>query len=84
MKLLVLVVKGKWFDLIASGQKKIEYREIKPYWTKRLFGKNFDVIEFRRGYRKDCPKVTVEYRGLRDDEEFDGKKCYGLLLGKII
>jgi hypothetical protein len=35
-KILYLTLKKKWFDLIKSGEKKIEYREIKPYWTKRL------------------------------------------------
>lgn len=34
--MLILPIKRKWFDMIASGEKKEEYREIKPYWTKRL------------------------------------------------
>ena len=33
---LHLVLKGKWYDMIASGVKTEEYREIKPYWEKRL------------------------------------------------
>ena len=33
---LHLVLKGKWYDMIASGSKKEEYREIKPYWARRL------------------------------------------------
>jgi len=33
---LHLVLKGKWYDLIASGEKTEEYREPKPYWTKRI------------------------------------------------
>lgn len=36
MKTLDLVLKGKWYDMIASGEKTEEYREIKPYWEKRL------------------------------------------------
>ena len=35
-KVLCLAVSKKWFDLIASGEKREEYREIKPYWEKRL------------------------------------------------
>lgn len=31
-----LPIKRKWFDMILSGEKREEYREIKPYWTKRL------------------------------------------------
>ena len=34
--MLVLPIKKKWFDMIRSGEKKEEYREIKPYWNKRF------------------------------------------------
>ncbi len=34
--MLVLPIKKKWFDMIRSGEKKEEYREIKPYWTSRF------------------------------------------------
>lgn len=33
---LKLNVKKKWYDMILSGEKKEEYREIKPYWISRL------------------------------------------------
>lgn len=36
MKTLELVLQNKWFDMIECGKKKEEYREIKPYWAKRL------------------------------------------------
>jgi hypothetical protein len=36
MKILHLTLKKKYFDMIASGVKKEEYRELKPYWVKRL------------------------------------------------
>lgn len=36
MKILDLVVKHKWYDMEESGEKPEEYREIKPYWFKRL------------------------------------------------
>ena len=36
MSVLHLTLKKKWFDMIASGEKKEEYREIKPYWEKRF------------------------------------------------
>lgn len=34
--ILVLPIKKKWFDMILSGEKKEEYREIKPYYEVRL------------------------------------------------
>ena len=39
MKTLHLNLKAKWYDMIESGIKKEEYREIKPFWEKRLFEK---------------------------------------------
>ena len=41
--MLVLPIKKKWFDMIKSGEKKEEYREIKPYWTSR-FNHEFDKM----------------------------------------
>lgn len=34
--MLVLPIKRKWFDMILSGEKKEEYREIKPYYDSRF------------------------------------------------
>lgn len=34
--MLVLPIKKKWFDMIVSGEKKEEYREIKPYYDRRF------------------------------------------------
>lgn len=36
MNILELPLKKEWYKLIECGEKKEEYREIKPYWTKRL------------------------------------------------
>jgi len=73
----------KRFDEILAGTKKIEYREIKPYWTTRLIDKEgkpirYDIIFFRNGYSKDCRKMKVEFKGLRVAKEYE------ILLGKII
>lgn len=57
--ILPLVLKGKWFDMIASGEKREEYREYKPYWRKRLAnwdrrgsaGHKWSIVAFSRGYQ---------------------------------
>ena len=41
--MLVLPIKKQWFDMILSGEKKEEYREIKPYYTKRFV--NIGLLE---------------------------------------
>ena len=35
---LHLVLKSKWFNMIESGEKTEEYREMKQYWLKRILG----------------------------------------------
>lgn len=34
--MLTLPIRKIWFDMILLGEKKEEYREIKPYWTNRF------------------------------------------------
>lgn len=62
--MLTLPIKKKWFDMILNGEKKEEYREIKPYYTSRfrklwqgslIGGRAKREILFRNGYRKDSP-----------------------------
>ena len=36
MRVLDLPLKKEWYDMIESGIKTEEYREIKPYWIKRF------------------------------------------------
>jgi len=64
MKILHLTLKKKWFDMIASGEKKEEYREMKPYWHRRLMGKNYDAIQFRNGYSRDARRMLIELDGV--------------------
>ena len=71
--MLILPIKKKWYDMIVSGEKKEEYREIKDYWAIR-FKNNFENIEleswfnptiaygtgtviFRNGYSSNSPKI---------------------------
>jgi len=64
LKVLHLTLEKKWFDMVSSGIKKEEYREIKPYWDLRLHTRHFDVVEFRNGYGKNVPSITVELLGI--------------------
>ena len=34
--MLIFPLKNVWYDKIKNGEKSIEYRELKPYWTSRL------------------------------------------------
>lgn len=66
--MLTLPIKKKWFDMIKSGEKKEEYREIKPYYMSRF--SRFDVradyyqpmgeVIFRNGYSKNSPSIKCK------------------------
>lgn len=88
-KILHLTLKKKWFDMIASGEKKEEYREIKPYWNKRL-NKKYDLIKFRNGYSKNSPTMLIELKeivqslGIIEWGAPEAQPVYILRLGKIL
>ena len=71
--------------MIKEGNKREEYREIKPYWTKRLINtdgsfKNFTHIKFRCGYTNQfiiyriedmtIDKGKVEWGGIENKEVY--------------
>lgn len=63
--MLTLPIKKKWFDMIKSGEKKEEYREIKQYYKARFatlgVGDNSKYyILFRNGYSKNSPSIKCE------------------------
>ena len=67
--MLTLPIKKKWFDMILSGEKKEEYREIKPYYETRfrnawkgslIGGAARREIMFRNGYSKDSPSFIAK------------------------
>ena len=61
--MLTLPIKKKWFDMIRSGEKKEEYREIKPYYQSRLNEKAYTgthYIQLRNGYSKNSPILECE------------------------
>jgi len=82
-KILHLTLHKEFFKQILDGTKKIEYREIKPYWTKRLFDSDnkslkYTKIIFKNGYAKDAPTIEVEFKGIKIGEDYE------IILGKIL
>ena len=82
-KVLHLNLYHKYFDQILKGEKTIEYRDITPYWSKRLEGRHYDVIKFKNGYRKDAPEMLVEFKGF-GTVTFQTTPTYAIELGKIL
>lgn len=49
--MLIFPLKKEWYEKIKSGEKTVEYREVKSYWTKRLFP---DIPEDLAGEPRRC------------------------------
>lgn len=84
LSILKIVIQSEWFDAIASGEKKTEYREIKPFWESRLYNpdgskRNYDRIEFINGYNKGARRMFTQYGGFT---RRDGK--FHIKVGKIL
>lgn len=81
--MIILPIKKKWFDMILSGIKKEEYRDIKPYYTKRfmsegLFYNRSAVILFRNGYSNKSPY----FKALCSLYIKEGKEEWGAIPGQ--
>lgn len=67
--MLTLPIKKKWFDMILSGEKKEEYREMTPYYQVRFKnlwkfdqfnGSAIREIRFRNGYSGNSPSFVAK------------------------
>lgn len=76
MEILKLTLKREWYELIQSGEKKEEYREIKDHWKRGLRDKEtgelrkFDAVRFYNGayFSEDLPNFEIECKGIRIGE----------------
>lgn len=82
-KILRLTLLRKYFDAIASGKKKWEFREVKPYWIKKLEGKTYDEVHFYNGYSKDVPFMAVEFISVQR-RSYKERWYYAIELGNIL
>lgn len=62
MNSLHLNLKGEYFDQIKAGIKEFEYREVTPYWTKRLENREYENIFIKKGYPKKDDKNNIIVR----------------------
>lgn len=87
--MITLPIKKKWFDMILSGEKKEEYREMKHYYHSRFenIGLLNNVLEpkgvtrwvkFRNGYSRKSPSFCARVK-IRMGE---GKPEWGAETGK--
>ncbi len=74
MNKLHLVLKKKWYDLIKSGEKKEEYRNLSSFYEVRIWANRFDIktVVFHCGYTN----ITQEFE-VNGIEIGVGKKEWG-------
>ena len=80
---LILRLKRKWFDAIAAGYKKHEYRDATEYWRARIEGQRHRSIVFSNGYGSARPSMEVEYHGW-DKRVVGDRLQYVLSLGEVL
>lgn len=69
---ITTTIKRQWLAEIIAGNKKIEYRERKPYWEKKL-SKVLVPFELRliNGMSKSAPEVTVLIEKVTLGDEYE-------------
>ena len=83
---LFLPLKTKWYDLIDSGEKTSEYREVKPYWDNRL-SKHYDTVTFQRAFPKNPPRMTfkiISIEKVNHPNDLGLNEVYEIKLGERI
>lgn len=96
-KPLKLTLKFKWYDLINSGIKLEEYRDITPYYRSRItkyieaIGRGETVyVTFYKAYAANRPQMTFEIESITENTgnpewgAVPGTKYYCIRLGKRI
>ena len=61
LSILILPIKRYWLNKIALGEKWEEYRNITPYYEKRLekyMNAPYFFVGFRGGYNMDSPFIV--------------------------
>lgn len=87
--MLIFTLKKEWYEKIKNGKKTIEYREVKDYWSKRLYS---TICFLRQGKESQCffqlgynPKTRISaiiskieiVDGINTDLKID-KKIYAI------
>jgi hypothetical protein len=85
---------------MVTGEKKVEYRDIKPWMNSRLFDKDgnpraYDFVKFTLAYGSDKPFFVCRFKGIKKVTKvrikystgFEVKfdnERWGILLGEIV
>ena len=88
MDTITTTLEREWFAKIVDRSKRVEYRDIKPYWTNRLrkVQAPFRLV-LRNGMNPPVPVVTVRIdRIVPNPRRKAGKRkgSYALHIGRVL
>lgn len=61
--MLIFPLKKEWYEKIKRGEKTVEYREVKPYWTRRFHNELLANVVFP----EDMEQVVLFDNGILVD-----------------
>jgi hypothetical protein len=82
MQRITTTIQRQWLAEIIAGTKKIEYREAKPYWRRKLTAV-YCPFELRmiNGMRPHAPEVTVRVDKITESKKY---REFRLHIGKVV
>jgi hypothetical protein len=88
MDTITTTLEREWLAKIVDGSKRVEYREIKPYWTLRLsrVSTPFRLV-LRNGMNPPVPVLTVRIDRIVPNPKRTGRKpkgSYALHIGRVL
>ena len=80
-KTLFLTLKKKPFEVMVTGEKSKEYREVKVWVISRLFHKNgtpkeYEFIKFVNGFGAKMPYFICKFEGFFLDKSCSIRRTY--------
>jgi hypothetical protein len=82
MDKITTTIKREWLREIAAGRKRGEYRELKPYWERRLASVDAPfLLRLINGMQPNAPELTVMVERVRKNSR-SGQ--FELHLGKLV
>lgn len=86
MDTITTTLKREWFAKIAKGSKRIEYRDIKPYWTSRLRTVKLPFrLVLRNGMHPPVPVLEVRIDRVTPSPWGRRRKgVYALYIGRVL
>jgi hypothetical protein len=82
MDRITTTIKRAYLAEIAAGKKNTEYRDIKPYWRKKLSAVSLPFeLRLINGMQKRAPEVTVLIDRIRSNR---GTRQYELHIAKVL